>query len=100
MIGMLYHKHLYFNMICNIAIMIYSSCVESRPSHAPSSSSNQDHEEIRIWLLEIYIALNELHKPILGDILSLEVFAHVVVPHESSIHYLVVPYLCLECILN
>ena len=94
---MLDDELLHFDVVCYITIAVYSSWVEACSSHAPSTSCDDDHLCVSRWLLELHIPLYQLDEPILGNVLCLEVLAHVVVPHVPCVHELVVSYLSFEC---
>ena len=75
-----------FCVIGDITIFIYTSCVVSCATHLPSPPCNEYHLNAWCRTLVVHKALNQLDEPIAGYLLSLEVFAEVVVPHITCVH--------------
>lgn len=83
---MVINNLLKFGVICGIALVIYTSGIESGAAHSPSSSCNQNHLNIRRRILLLYIALNQRYAPVFFNALVYDIFTHGIVPHVTGVY--------------
>ena len=91
------YELLKFSMICDVALVVDSSCSEPRTAHDPTATGDQEQFQAVSGALVVHVALDESDEPMRTNPLNLEILAHTVVPHVPSVHRTLISnaYVCI-----